>query len=191
MRKRIERQRRRDTKPELELRRALWRKGLRYRVDRPPLKGMRRRADLVFGPAKVVVYVDGCFWHSCPEHATIPKNNREWRIEKLSANAARDRDSGRQLTEAGWLMIRIWEHEDTDEAAVRVAAAVGARRGHEWARRRAVPSMGMDGPDILAQTLTVPALVGGKDPKPWQYHSRGTRHSITPCWGVLFDLLGE
>ncbi len=121
---------RRDTKPEMDLRRALWRNGLRYRVDRSPLKGMRRRADLVFGPAKVAVYVDGCFWHSCPDHATIPKNNRDWWIEKLEANVRRDRDTDRQLEEAGWLGIRVWEHEDIEEAAERVSAAVRARRHH-------------------------------------------------------------
>ena len=66
------------------LRRALCARGLRYRLDRAPIPGMRRRADIVFGPAKVAVYVDGCFWHSCPEHATVPKNNREWWIEKLA-----------------------------------------------------------------------------------------------------------
>ena len=83
----------------------LWRKGLRYRVDRPPLRGMRRRADIVFGPAKVAVFVDGCFWHSCPEHATIPKTNRDWWIEKLEANVRRDRDTDRQL-EGGRLARR-------------------------------------------------------------------------------------
>src|SRR5436190_11139972 len=75
IRRRMERQARRDTKPELALRRAVWRLGLRYRVDIAPIPG-RRRADLVFTRAKVAVYVDGCFWHSCPTHATIPKANR-------------------------------------------------------------------------------------------------------------------
>lgn len=124
----MERQSRRDTKPEMDLRRALWRKGLRYRLDRPPIKGMRRRAVIVFGPSKVAVYVDGCFWHSCPEHATVPKNNRDWWIDKLEANVRRDRDTDRQLEEAGWLAIRVWEHEAVEEAAAAIADHVRLRR---------------------------------------------------------------
>lgn len=133
----MERQSRRDTKPEVALRRAFWAKGLRYRVDRPPLKGMRRRADIVFGPTKVAVYVDGCFWHSCPEHGTIPKNNREWWVEKLEANVRRDRDTDRQLEEAGWLVFRVWEHEDLADAASRIEDVVSDRRqGANTAARR-------------------------------------------------------
>lgn len=128
VRKRMERQNRRDTKPEMDLRRALWRKGLRYRVDRPPIKGMRRRADIVFGPARVAVYVDGCFWHSCPDHATIPKNNRAWWINKLDANVRRDCDTDRQLEEADWLVVRVWEHEDMETAAQNIADALLNRR---------------------------------------------------------------
>ena len=120
----MRRQARRDTKPEMLLRRALFARGLRYRLDRAPIRGMRRRADIVFGPAKVAVYVDGCFWHSCPEHATVPKNNREWWVEKLAANVARDRDTDRQLREAGWEVVRVWEHEDMEVAADRVMQAV-------------------------------------------------------------------
>jgi len=122
------RQRRRDTKPEIQLRRALWHRGLRYRVDRAPLKNLRRRADILFGPAKVAIYVDGCFWHSCPEHASIPKANRQWWIDKLEANVRRDRDSDRQLADAGWLAIRIWEHEDMEEAALKIIRVLESRR---------------------------------------------------------------
>ena len=89
---------------------------------------MRRRADIVFGPAKVAVYVDGCFWHSCPEHATIPENNREWWINKLEANVRRDRDTDRQLAQAGWLAVHVWEHEDPQRAAEMIAKFVTARR---------------------------------------------------------------
>lgn len=124
----MKRQGRRDTKPEMMLRRALWKSGLRYRVDRSPLKGMLRRADIVFGPAKVAVYVDGCFWHSCPTHATIPKSNREWWADKLAANVRRDRDTDRQLKDAGWLAIRVWEHEDMDSAAEQIAVLIERRR---------------------------------------------------------------
>lgn len=120
-------QRRRDTKAELLIRSELWRRGLRYRVDGPPLPGMRRRADVVFTRARVAVFVDGCFWHRCPDHATIPKANRSWWIEKLDANVARDRDTDAQLGDVDWLVIRVWEHEDPVRVADRIEQAVRAR----------------------------------------------------------------
>ncbi len=123
----MERQARRDTKPELALRRELWRRGLRYRVDLAPIGGLRRRADLVFTRAMVAVYVDGCYWHSCPVHATIPKANRRWWIAKLAANVERDRDTDARLRDAGWMVVRVWEHEIVPEAADRVAAIVHER----------------------------------------------------------------
>ena len=119
----MEKQVRRDTKPELELRRAVWRLGLRYRVDIAPIPG-RRRADLVFTRARVAVYVDGCFWHSCPAHATIPKANREWWVAKLETNVRRDRDTDTRLSEAGWNVVRVWEHEPVEAAAERIALVV-------------------------------------------------------------------
>lgn len=120
-------QRRRDTTAELLIRSELWRRGLRYRVDRPPIPGMRRRADIVFTRARVAVLVDGCFWHRCPEHSTIPKANRAWWIEKLDANVARDRDTDARLDVAGWLVIRVWEHEDPVRVADRIEQVVRAR----------------------------------------------------------------
>jgi DNA mismatch endonuclease (patch repair protein) len=127
-RRRMENQRRRDTRPELALRRALHAMGLRYLVDRPPLRDLRRRADLVFPRARVAIYVDGCFWHSCPEHGTSPRNNGAWWVAKLDANRARDADTDRRLAEAGWAVLRVWEHEDPLVAARRVAKAVARRR---------------------------------------------------------------
>ncbi len=121
---RLRKQRRRDTKPELELRREVHRRGLRYFVDRAPLKGLRRRADLVFPRRKVAVYVDGCFWHSCPEHATKPRNNAQWWADKLAANVARDRDTDARLEAAGWTVVRVWEHEPVVAAADKVADAL-------------------------------------------------------------------
>lgn len=117
VRRRFERQARRDTGPEMVLRRELWRRGLRYFVDRPVGTDRRRRADIVFPRAKVAVFVDGCFWHSCPEHGTIPKNNREWWVAKLEANVRRDRETDQRLEEEGWTVIRVWEHEDANQAA--------------------------------------------------------------------------
>ena len=111
---------RRDTKPELALRRELHRRGRRFFVDRAPLKGFRRRADMVFPRRRVAVYVDGCFWHSCPVHGTRPKNNAEWWAAKLAGNVARDRDTDTRLREAGWAAVRVWEHEDPVAAADRV-----------------------------------------------------------------------
>lgn len=117
-------QRRRDTVPEVALRRELHRRGARFFVDRAPLPGLRRRADLVFPRKRVAVYVDGCFWHSCPQHATAPKNNAQWWADKLAANVVRDRDTDARLTAAGWTVVRIWEHENPTEAADRVQAAL-------------------------------------------------------------------
>lgn len=123
-RARMQRQGRRDTQPELALRRELHRRGRRFFVDRAPLKGVRRRADLVFPRRRVAVYVDGCFWHSCPLHATQPRNNAAWWAEKLAGNVARDRDTDARLIEAGWMVVRVWEHEDPMAAADRVERAL-------------------------------------------------------------------
>lgn len=117
----------RDTAPELALRRLIHAAGLRYRVDRAPLPGLRRRADLVFGRARVAVFVDGCFWHGCPLHGVKPRTNAEWWRAKLDRNRARDRDTDARLAEAGWEVLRVWEHEDPAEAAHRVRQAVAAR----------------------------------------------------------------
>lgn len=117
--------RRRDTEPELALRSALHRDGFRFRVDFPI--GSRRRADVVFTRARVAVFVDGCFWHGCPEHATWPKANGDWWRTKIETNQARDRDTDRALTRAGWRVIRVWEHENPEVAASSVEAAVRER----------------------------------------------------------------
>jgi DNA mismatch endonuclease, patch repair protein len=120
---------RRDTLPERAIRSELHRRGLRFRVDRAPLPSLRSRADIVFGPARVAVYVDGCFWHSCPEHGTRPKSNAEWWNRKLDRNQERDRETDRVLRENGWTVVRIWEHEDPVAAADRVQAAVRGQEG--------------------------------------------------------------
>ncbi len=117
-----------DTVAELAVRRAVHARGLRYRVDRAPIKGLRRRADLVFGPAKVAVYVDGCFWHACPHHGTWPKHNEAWWRKKLLRNVARDRDTDSRLHGMGWVVVRVWEHEEPDVAAERIVAVVTGRR---------------------------------------------------------------
>lgn len=121
--RRMRQQRRRDTAPEMALRRRLHAQGLRYRVD-APLPTMRRRADLLFSSARVAVFVDGCFWHGCPEHGTQPMSNASWWAAKLAANVDRDRDTDRCLASLGWTVIRVWEHEPPAAAAERVAEAV-------------------------------------------------------------------
>ncbi|WP_424213631.1 very short patch repair endonuclease [Streptomyces sp. BI20] len=128
VRARMSRQKSRDTGVEVALRRALHAAGLRFRVHRKPVKGVRREADVVFGPARVAVFVDGCFWHGCPLHATWPANNAEFWRAKIEGNRARDRDTDARFAAAGWLSVRVWEHESPAEAADRVAAAVLARR---------------------------------------------------------------
>lgn len=120
---------RRDTPKELALRRELHSRGLRYLVDSAPLPGLRRRADLVFRGARVAVFVDGCFWHGCPRHGTVPVANRNWWVEKLARNVERDCDTGERLRQAGWHVVRVWEHEATPAAADRVERALSRRLG--------------------------------------------------------------
>ncbi|MEV0168268.1 very short patch repair endonuclease [Nonomuraea fuscirosea] len=118
----------RDTKPELALRRAVHALGLRYRVSCRPLKAVRRTADLVFTRAKIAVFMDGCFWHGCPEHHTVAVTNAGFWAEKVRRTRERDAETDRLLGSEGWLVIRVWEHEDPVRAAGRVAEAVTLRR---------------------------------------------------------------
>lgn len=120
---------RRDTKPELRLRSALHAAGLRYRVDYPPLAGLRRRADVAFTRQRVAVFMDGCYWHGCPDHG--PRRfgtNSEFWTGKIAANRARDADTNARLEAEGWLVLRFWEHDDPIAAAGDVAEAVRRRR---------------------------------------------------------------
>ena len=115
--------RRRDTSPELAVRKRIHAAGLRYRVDFAPLGG-RRRADIVFTRKRIAVFIDGCYWHGCPQHATFPKRNSDYWLPKLQRNIERDRDTDRLLREAGWIVLRFWEHEGPDDVARRIVAAV-------------------------------------------------------------------
>jgi DNA mismatch endonuclease, patch repair protein len=117
----------RDTKPELALRSAVHARGLRYRVSAKPLAGVRRTADLVFTRAKVAVFLAGCFWHGCPEHHTVATANATFWADKVENNRKRDRDTDGRLADAGWISVRIWEHEDAADAARRVEEIVRAR----------------------------------------------------------------
>jgi len=119
--------RQKDTSPELALRSALHKLGLRYRVDHPVLPGFRRRADIVFTRAKVAVFVDGCFWHGCPRHGTWPKHNAAWWRKKIETNKRRDAETNRLLQRAGWRVARVWEHADAANEAERIRQIVEAR----------------------------------------------------------------
>jgi DNA mismatch endonuclease (patch repair protein) len=121
-------QRERDTGIERAIRSLLHARGLRFRIHRRLLKGSRREVDVVFPGARVAVFVDGCFWHGCPEHGTWPRNNAAFWRRKIEENVRRDRDTNARLEADGWTVLRIWEHESPAEAASRVAAAVDAAR---------------------------------------------------------------
>lgn len=114
----------RDTGPELAVRRLLHASGLRYRVDLAPVKGLRSRADIVFTRRRLAVFIDGCFWHRCPEHATFPKTNAAYWLPKLDRNAERDAETTRRLEEAGWRVMRFWEHESPSEIAGAIICAL-------------------------------------------------------------------
>jgi DNA mismatch endonuclease, patch repair protein len=119
--------RRTDTKPELALRAALHALGYRYRKDfRLDLPLRRVRPDVAFTRRKVAVFVDGCFWHACPEHGSKPKSNEWYWSPKLAKNVERDRAADEALAQAGWTVIRLWEHTPLADAVAVVVDAVGA-----------------------------------------------------------------
>lgn len=120
----------RDTAPELALRRAVHSRGMRYFVCRRPLPSLRRTADLVFSRAKVAVFLDGCYWHGCPQHCVLAGRNADYWVFKIQRNKERDRETDSLLRDAGWVSIRIWEHEDPNHAAEKVldAVALASRR---------------------------------------------------------------
>ncbi|MGW5666679.1 very short patch repair endonuclease [Micromonospora sp. NPDC003776] len=124
----------RDTGPERRVRSLLHKMGLRYRVNARPLADLRRTADVVFPAARLAVFIDGCYWHGCAEHYRPARANDRFWSDKIAGNRARDAETNGLLAEAGWTVIRIWEHEDPVEAVKRVATAVRAaasnRRAH-------------------------------------------------------------
>ena len=117
--------RRSGSDAELRLRRELHRSGLRYQVD---FRGLPGTPDIAFTRAKIAVFVDGCFWHQCPEHGTMPKANGDWWREKLDRNVERDRRVDGDLEKLGWIPIHVWEHEDPDLAADQVEQLWRERR---------------------------------------------------------------
>ncbi|MFS0754459.1 very short patch repair endonuclease [Noviherbaspirillum sp. 1P10PC] len=119
--RRMAKVRQKGTGPEIALRQELYRRGLRYRVDFQVLKKPRRVADIAFPGLKIAIFVDGCFWHGCPEHATWPKQNAEFWLQKIEANRHRDADTNERLRSMGWTVLRFWEHELAPKAADAIA----------------------------------------------------------------------
>ncbi len=128
VRARMQAVKQRDTAPELAIRRIVHATGLRYRVDVRPLPELRRKADLVFRRERVAVFVDGCFWHGCPQHYRTPQANSNWWDEKIEQTRARDQDTEERLGQRGWVSVRIWEHAPPEKAAEQVEAVVRGRR---------------------------------------------------------------
>lgn len=123
---RMARVRQKGTDAELSLRRELHARGLRYRLHVPLLTKPRRVADIVFASARVAIFVDGCFWHGCPEHASWPKSNAQFWRDKIETNRARDADTDRRLRASGWRVVRVWSHDDAGDAAERIEDIVRA-----------------------------------------------------------------
>lgn len=121
---------RRDSTPEVALRRALHQMGLRFTVQ----GSLPGRPDIVFSRAKIAVFVDGCFWHRCPAHGVLPKNNGEWWLAKLDRNVERDAEKDTLLRALGWTPVHVWEHEEPGAAADRIAGM--------WRERSAGPNVG-------------------------------------------------
>ncbi|MEU4215094.1 very short patch repair endonuclease [Actinoplanes sp. NPDC026623] len=118
----------RNTRPEVRLRRAVWSLGMRYRVGVRPVPSLRRTADLVFTRVRVAVFVDGCYWHGCPEHYRPARQNAAFWSAKIAANRQRDGETDNLLRAAGWMVVRIWEHQDVTAGAEIVRAAVAEAR---------------------------------------------------------------
>ncbi|MGQ4351715.1 very short patch repair endonuclease [Streptomyces drozdowiczii] len=121
---RMSRQASRDTAPEVAVRKLLHASGYRYRLNERVPHMSRRTIDIAFTRAKVAVFLDGCFWHGCPEHATQPKSNAEWWRQKLERNMARDAETTAHLVAEGWTVLRFWEHQAPVQVADTVAEVV-------------------------------------------------------------------
>lgn len=126
-RKRMRSQPQKSTKPEVRMRQALTRLGMRYRLQVRPVPTLRRRVDIAFIRARVAVDIRGCFWHACPTHGTRPKSNTEWWDEKLQKNVARDAETVAALSEQDWQTVVVWEHDDPEAAALLIQEIVRAR----------------------------------------------------------------
>lgn len=116
-----------ESELERRLRSALHQRGLRFRKNALVMNGVRVRPDIVFTRARVAVFVDGCFWHRCPVHGSEPRANREWWARKFEENVERDRVHDAVLKDAGWLVLRVWEHEALSDMVGRVVSVLACR----------------------------------------------------------------
>lgn len=128
--------RQKGTKAEVELRQELYRKGLRYLVGYVVLRKPHRIADIAFPGLKIAIFVDGCFWHGCPEHVTWPKQNADFWRNKIESNHSRDVDTSARLKEIGWTVIRLWEHESPAAAAETISKFVAKAKSQNGQFRR-------------------------------------------------------
>lgn len=119
----------RDTKPEVAVRRILHAAGLRYRVNARPESDLRRTADVLFTRNRIAVFIDGCYWHGCPEHYTVPQANAAFWRAKLERNLRRDAETTRLLESRGWIVMRFWTHEAPEQIAAAVAGEIRTREG--------------------------------------------------------------
>jgi len=126
--RRMAKVRQKGTGAEIALRRELYRRGLRYRVDFEVLKKPRRVADIAFPGLRIAIFVDGCFWHGCTEHATWPKQNSDFWRQKIETNRTRDANTNEWLRNIGWMVLRFWEHEPPTDAADIVVQTVAMGR---------------------------------------------------------------
>jgi DNA mismatch endonuclease (patch repair protein) len=133
--------RKRDTKPEVTLRSGLHRAGLRFRKDLPlrPDNGRQIRVDVAFTRQRVAVFVDGCFWHSCPIHGRLPRSNPSYWRPNLARNTERDREVDGRLEQAGWTVVRVWEHDNLADSLAKIRAAL---RPPDTSRRLEPPTGG-------------------------------------------------
>lgn len=113
-----------DTSPERAVRSILHAHGLRYRTNIRPEPAIRRTADIVFTRRRIAVFIDGCFWHACPQHLEPPRSNVDYWLPKLEANRVRDAETNDLLTLAGWTVLRFWEHESPEAVAVSIQRVV-------------------------------------------------------------------
>ncbi|MEU9738471.1 very short patch repair endonuclease [Micromonospora chersina] len=124
VRARMQRQRRRDTQPEMAVRRALHKRGIRFRVHAVLEPDLRTRGDIVWRGRRLVVFIDSCYWHGCPVHGTAPKANAEWWRAKLETNRLRDARVEQTLGKRGWAVLRFWEHEEAEQVVARICEAL-------------------------------------------------------------------